>query len=643
MSVSDSTAGCNNPNRSPTLVDYLADAGLMAYGQSPSDLSALTDRNHDRVRILKYVANHPEGVQQTVLVHEVLKGADPTTYYGYPSLSGDAYDRYDAWADRYYNGSGYTALDGSDDDYQFANRFLNELEDSTALVRFETSADGDTGNRWVFPTLDLLDLISSGITQTPTQPNELVYDKEFCLNLLKSTRSRLLGLPEFAKDVFAKSLRRYIRRVRDYRLAFDVRMVDRTGMDVRRMYKPYATRFTDDGRRDRTFARLQDALDWAADHAETAVFTTLTTDPKKFDSLYDAIMAIYENFNALNSYLATDSATKGDTRKPGIAAWSGPDCGSTGRPRRRLEYIKVLEFSEKGYPHLHVLYIDPPRRETDGMPWLIDKNELSHQWNKDTGTRTGQGRIVDTYPLVYRDDLDHLDVEFNAEEGFVSWYRYGDHTHDADWVESRVRFHQEQGQIDFDGKADNPQQKTAGSYLGKYLSKMYETLVELDANLDDLDHDADAAHWKLGLYWATERRFWSPSRRIRDEIKLEEDRSDIRCGVADCTATSLMQHYEPHASYPERTRERSYHWIYRLSRDLVAQAELDARDAGQTQTTLAHVDYLGAYHYDDLPAQPESPINPDAFEGNLHDPDEPLELASLGDRPPPIVQAFDAA
>lgn len=71
--------------------------------------------------------------------------------------------------------------------------------------------------------------------------------------------------------------------------------------------------------------------------------------------------------------------------------------------------------------------------------------------------------------------------------------------------------------------------------------------------------------------------------------------------------------------------------------------DLDARDAGQTQTTLANVEYLGAYRYDQLPAQPKRPINPDAFEGNLHDPDVSLELASLGDRPPPIKEAFEAA
>jgi len=642
MAVSGGSAGCNNPDVHRSLVDYLADEGHMSYGQRADDLDNLTDRNRDRVRMLKHVAQHPEGVKQTILVHQVLKGLNPTTYHGTPDLSGDASERYDNWADKYYNGHEYVRLDGSDPDYQFANRFFSDLAEDSALVRIEDRKDGDGNSRWLFPTLDLLDLISYGITETATQPDDLVYDRQFCLNLLKTTRSRLLKLPDFAKELFANSLRRYIQRIRDYRLAFDVRLVDRTGMDKRRMYKPYKTRFTDDGRRDRMFARLQDSLDWGAKHAETAVFCTLTTDPKNFDTLYEAIMAINKNFHALNQYMARDPSTKADTRKPGVSSWTGPDCGTTGRPRESLEYVKVLEFTERGYPHLHVLYFDPPRRESDGMPWLIDKAELSHYWDKDTESRPGQGRIVDTYPLVYRDDLDDLDAEFNDDSGFVSWYRYGDHDHSQEWVESQAKHHQEDGQIDFDGDDDNPMQKTAGSYIGKYLSKMYEQLLQLESlDGDDFQYDdgSDAPLWKLALYWATERRFWSPSRQIERDIALDADTTDIRRGVAACTTVSLHHYtdrcHESHAAYPNLDHDKARSLLYRLSRDLVAQMDLDARDAGQTQTTLAHIDYLGTYRYDRLPARPETTVSPEVFEKNVANEDCDLQLASLGDRPPP--------
>ncbi|ELY82772.1 hypothetical protein C485_18921, partial [Natrinema altunense JCM 12890] len=108
------------------------------------------------------------------------------------------------------------------------------------------------------------------------------------------------------------------------------------------------------------------------------------------------------------------------------------------------------------------------------MPWLLDKNELSHYWDK-----YGQGRIVDTYPLTFRDDLDEVGnfgeevvhdengdpvtdenddfVTRPVSEGFVSWYRYGDHDHSQEWVEKNVRDH---NLIDMDGLEDEPQQKT---------------------------------------------------------------------------------------------------------------------------------------------------------------------------------------
>ncbi|ARS89640.1 hypothetical protein B1756_07750 [Natrarchaeobaculum aegyptiacum] len=618
----------------------------MAYGQRDTD--ALTSRNSDRVRILKFLARHPEGISQTALCHFVLKGVSSSDYTGLYDLSGDAYERHDDAAQYIYTGSDWIALDGSDDDYQFLNRFINDLEEDTNLVRLEhVDRDGERG-RWVYPTHRLLDLISAGITETTTHSNDLVYDREFCQNILKTTRSKRLTLSDPQKETLARSLRRYIKRVRDYRLAFNVHLANRSGHETRRMVKPMATRFSDRGRVDRTFAMLQDSLEWGAEHADTAAFCTFTTDPKKFDSLWDAVMAINENFHALNQWLKSDPSTKLDTRKENVRSWRGPGDDVTGRPREKLEYVKVLEFTSRGYPHLHVLYFDPPRREIDGMPWLCDKAELSHQWNKDTETRTGQGRIVDVYPLVFRDDLDDLeDAEFNSSNGFVSWYRYGDHEHSQEWVEDRVRFHQREGQIDFDGDTDNPMQKTAGSYLGKYLSETYALLLDLDS-LDDPDFQgtietpSKSAWWKLAMYWCTQRRFWSPSRTIRRDIDLDEDRTDIRRGVADATRSSLLYHSERlddgHALYPDLDRERADSILYRLARDLVAEKELEAMQASTTTTTLANVEYLGAYHFDDLPSSPDRRVRPDVFQAAVHDPKEPVVLASTGDRPPPLKQ-----
>lgn len=634
MPLTGSSAGCN----AHTLLDYLADRGLTAYGQS--DPASLNDRNRDRLRVLRYLAQHPEGARQTVIVHDVLKGVDPSTYTGYFT-----FDQEPDWQDRLWTKQGYVALDGSDSDYTFLNRFINDLTENTDLVRTEALAGDDAKQRFVYPKPSLFDLISEGISETDQASDDLVYDREWCLNLLESKRDTYKRLTDSEKDHLANSLRRYIQRVRDYRLAFDVCLVTRSGRDVRRMEKPYATRFTDPGRIDQQYAMLQSALEEGYDIAETAVFCTLTTDPKKFDSLLDAIMAINDNFHALTQWMKRDPSTKPDTRKKPVNAWYGPDCGVTGRPREKLEYVKVLEFTESGYPHLHVLFFDPPCRESDGMPWLCDKAELSHQWNKDTEKRTGQGQIVDTWPLVYRDDLDEIDdAEFNDSEGFVSWYRYGDHDHDQDWIEAHSNQHD---QIDFDGDEDNPMEKTAGAYIGKYVSETQGLLQNLES-LDDPSWTGEtqgkSAWWKLALYWATQRRFWSPSRNIRQRIKLDDDRADVRRGVRDATRSTLHRLtddlHDPHALYPDPADDVLDDYLADLARDLVAEADVDAQQAHDTQTALAHVWYLGAYHRDDMPASPHQSLDHRPLEAATHGPDADVTLASTGDRPPPTADAW---
>lgn len=641
MPLSGTSAGCNTH----TLTDHLSERGLMAYGQSADDLEALTDRNADRVRLLKHLTRTPEGVKQSNLVHWVLKGHRPDNWHGFHDLSGDEFSRHDDWHAKLYRDGDLLALDGSDDDYQFCNRFLNDCEEA-GLVRLERLDGDDTRGRWAFPTLRLLDLISEGITETAGQSDDLVYDRDFARSMLKSTRSRLLELSDSQKQHLANSLRRYIQRTRDYKLAFDVHMADRNGYECRRMTKPFKTRFSDSGRSKKNIAMLQDSLEWGYDHADSAVFATLTTDPKKHDSLWDAISAINENFHALNQYLKTDPSTKDDTRLEATPSWDGPNGSWSGRPRQKLEYVKVLEFTSKGYPHLHVLYFDPPRRQKDGCPWLVDKEELSHYWNKDTDARTGQGAVVDLYPLTFRDDLDDLEgVNFNDSEGFVSWYRYGDHDHDQEWIDARCRFHSEQGQIDFDGADDNNYQKTAGSYIGKYVTETFAKLTNLE-ELDDPDFEEKVATdgdkstwWKLALYWATNRRFWSPSRTIRRDIKLDGDRAAVRRGVADATKTSLLHHaerlHDDHALYPDFDHDRAESVLHHVTRDVVAESDLEAQDADETVTTLARVEYLGAFHHTDLPPSHRNTVSPRALESRTHGSAGGVVLLQDDDRPPP--------
>lgn len=202
-------------------------------------------------------------------------------------------------------------------------------------------------------------------------------------------------------------------------------------------------------------------------------------------------------------------------------------------------------------------------------------------------------------------------------------------------------------QIDFDGAEDNPMEKTAGAYIGKYLSETYALLQNLES-LDDPEFEDESqgksAWWKLALYWCTQRRFWSPSRTIRRDIKLDDDRSDIRRGVADATRSTLGrladEYALDHACYPSPDRDRRDDFLAMLCRDLVAEADVDAQEAHQTQTTLARVEYLGAYHVDDLPPSPHQQIDAEPFGEDCKQPQTNIALASTGDRPPPVTQAW---
>ena len=651
-SISEGSAACNTS----AILPALDDADLLGYGQLVD--GSYKDRDLDRARLLKYIAQHPHGVLRTRATHAVLKGTalkdgglgwhdslDPEALERNNSdTKPTALERHDDALDAIAASNAGTKLDGSDSDYQFVRRYTEKLE-SAGFVELE---DSPAGTRAI-PTLDAVDLISEGISETARADSDIVHDREWCQKMLKAVRTGKKALSDPQKDLLAGSLRRYIRRIEDYRLVFDVELDGWRSNGSQRMTKPYKTRWSDGGRQDKNFARLQQSLEYGYNTADNAVFCTLTTDPKEFDSLYEAVMAINENFHRLSSYLNSDPTTKKDTRNADVRNWMPAlDDDVTGRPRESLDYVKVLEFTKKGYPHLHVLFFDVPCREKDGMPWLVDKRELSAKWK--------QGEIVDLYPLVHRDDLDEVghfgttikrddsgDVVRDSDgsprkelisEGFVCWYNYGDHDHGEDWVEEQTRYHKKQGLIDMEGDDDVHQSKTAGSYIGKYVSKMYETLQTAADGLDagEVNHEGEAAWWKLAMYWATNRHFWSVSNGIRDAIRLDDLPSDplepeVQAAVANCTETTLTRvcgdEIDGH-EFPD----------FDLDTD---RGRSNLRRA--IRGTMARIDFLGAYHYSDMPPRNTNgyDLDRDVIRVSHDSPD--LSIAR-GDRPPPTAELY---
>lgn len=239
-------------------IDVFQDAGLLL-GNA---------RDDDRLRLIKYAANHPEGVPLPKIVRDVFGKTGP--------------------------------VDPGDRDYQLARRFytgnsryfqVNEINGMTAVESL----------------IPLLDLIAQGIVQKSDGAST---DREFARSLLSSVSS----LNDRGKGLLAAEIEKYVNRINDWRLLF--RATDARSGNTSTFMKPYKTRFNDVGRIKQQWARYNQALDYAREEFDNAALVTLTTDPKKFPHLLAMVDEITPNFNRLMSWMGYDCKEK-ETSRPG--------------------------------------------------------------------------------------------------------------------------------------------------------------------------------------------------------------------------------------------------------------------------------------------------------------------------------------
>ncbi len=361
----------------------------------------------------------------------------------------------------------------ADSDYQLARRFY------TTNSRFFQISEIN-GMTAVESLIPLLDLIAQGIVQKSGGAST---DREFARSLLSSVRS----LNDRGKGLLADEIEKYVNRINDWRLLF--RATDaRTGNESLFM-KPYKTRFNDVGRIKQQWARYNQSLDFAREEFDNGALVTLTSDPSKFSNLLEMVEDITPNFNRLMS-------------------WMGYDCKEkeTSRPGYRPEFLRTLEFTEDGKPHLHLLFFGLPER-ADGTPWLMDKGELSEKWDQ-----LGQGRIVDIQALTYCDDLDET---YDLDAGFIN-------------LDEAARLNDDGPLPMGDGGVQSGVGggQTAGQYLGKYLSSTFGAVLDLatsESFAADGAYARKSSSYKIALYWATGKRIWSCSEEIEQAIEPEDD------------------------------------------------------------------------------------------------------------------------
>jgi hypothetical protein len=378
--------------------------------------------------------------------------------------------------------------------YKFLSRYIKSNPEYFDLREPESSRKG---NNAAYAKQKTIDLILGGITQksysqgTGNGGSLSGTNRACCQNLI----SKYTEVTDLGRRILANQLSSYVNRINEYNLYFEARYLDkRVSNDKSEIFRvPYETRFNSESRTNHMYARFNDALDYARDTYDNAVFFSLTSDPKRFDSIDEMADAISQNWNRLRSWMRYDS--------------QNPD-----RPNCDFQYIKTLEFSEKGYPHLHVLAFDVPTR--GGKPYLIRKGLLSNRWNE-----LGQGKIVQMDALKY---CDNLGDGYTVDEGFINYAEI-----------------EEASESD---SADEIQSQTAGQYVGKYVSKTFgaidsiedysvpsesdETGSECSAD-DEIDNPISTAEMaKIALYFATNKKILTYSQEFREHVSEYYDEDD---------------------------------------------------------------------------------------------------------------------
>jgi len=146
-----------------------------------------------------------------------------------------------------------------------------------------------------------------------------------------------------------------------------------TGEDY--LLVPWTTRYNDEARAHRIRDRFSETLREASARHGRAVCLTLTTDPKRYDSLTGALSDLTDAKGRLMSWLSYDP--------------KGGDAPA--RPGYRPDNLTALEFTESGLPHLHVVLF--------GVRWATSQAALSRYWDE-----SGTGEVVDIRPVRRRGD-----------------------------------------------------------------------------------------------------------------------------------------------------------------------------------------------------------------------------------------------
>lgn len=232
------------------------------------------------------------------------------------------------------------------------------------------------------------------------------------------------------------------------------------------VYKPYRTRFTNNGRKKHLREMYEEVFAVGETKFKSGSFITLTTNPDNFPSMKAANDAMGENWNRFIAAL----------RKK--------------YKNRKLMYINVREFQKNGRLHMHIVLfgITLDQDIKDKKRNIFTNSYVEKLWKK-----YGQGSVTNTIPLKY-----------DKETQKLGWGR--DKPSDCGKKQDPMSYLKKYLSKVLDG--NNPAQFDKSKHEYTPSKKEFEESQEFEDEIANAYFNAES----LFQYWGNNCRFYTYSR-----------------------------------------------------------------------------------------------------------------------------------
>jgi len=427
-------------------------------------------RGDDKTRIFRYLLNIPSGVPVTTLVEHL--------FAVNPDSDEQEYQRHYKFTERFVDECPVLKIDRRQQATRCEARPAafhltshKHNSNTTAVGRLDNNS-GDDGEQ-------------TSVRVTPTEASLDQYPRDFAQNFISGR-----GMDEMTPDRATVLESQFVSYLEQIDGRWNI-LKNINGNHPEYLLAPYKTLYNSSERVDDNWRRYHVSWQNATEEYSNAVQITLTTDPKRFDSLQEMADATSENFNRFMSWCRRRLANR--CEEVGTDGHRIGECPHCEEFADRPDYVKALEWTDAGRPHLHVILF--------GINWLAPQREIADQWSKYQAAVVDV-RSVKKKPVRNGDGISVGDHEF-------AWFSNGN-------------------------SDDKDAQKNEKAHMGKYLGEQMPANESISVTRQRVEDDDDHL-WKTAMFWATQKRFWSCSQDLKPstgEDKLEELPEYVFVGAA---------------------------------------------------------------------------------------------------------------